>query len=122
MKKLLVIIGLIALLLGIVGIVVPLLPTTPFLLLAAACFLKGSDRIYQWLMNHKLFGPYIRNFREHKAIPLTTKIFAVSLLWITILISIIFVVQSIWLRILLAAIAIAVSMHILHFKTLKQDD
>jgi uncharacterized protein len=121
MKKLLVVLGFISLTLGVIGIVIPLLPTTPFLLLAAACFLKGSDRVYQWLMNHKLFGEYIRNFREHKAIPLRTKIFAISLLWITILFSIFYVVESIYLRLLLAAIAIAVTAHILNFKTLKQN-
>jgi len=77
--------------------------------------------VYQWLMNHKLFGEYIRNFREHKAIPLRTKIFAISLLWITILFSIFYVVESIYLRLLLAAIAIAVTAHILNFKTLKQN-
>jgi len=119
MKKFLVVLGFLSLAIGIFGIVIPLLPTTPFLLLSAACFLKGSDRMYRWLMNHKLFGEYIRNFREKKAIPLRTKILAVSLLWITILFSIFFMVESIYLRIMLAAIAIAVTVHILHFKTLK---
>jgi hypothetical protein len=118
-NTILITIGMVALILAIIGIIIPLLPTTPFLLLSAACFLKGSDRMYQWLINHKFFGNYIRNFREHKAIPLKTKVLAVSLLWMTILFSIIFIVQSVYLRIMLAAIAIAVSVHILHFKTLK---
>ena len=122
MKKFLIVLGFLSLILGIIGIVIPLLPTTPFLLLAAACFLKGSDRLYQWLMNHRLFGDYIRNFREHKAIPLRTKIFAISLLWITILFSIFFVVRLIYLRVLLAAIAIAVTAHILQFRTLKSEE
>lgn len=117
-KLVLIAIGIIALILAIIGIIIPLLPTTPFLLLSAACFLKGSDRMYQWLIKHKHFGNYIRNFREHKAIPLKTKVVAVSLLWVTILFSIIFIVQGTYLRILLAAIAIAVSVHILQFKTL----
>jgi hypothetical protein len=121
-KIILITIGMVALILAIIGIIIPLLPTTPFLLLSAACFLKGSDRMYQWLINHKFFGNYIRNFREHKAIPLKTKVLAVSLLWLTILFSIIFIVQSVYLRILLAAIAIAVSVHILHFKTLKPNE
>jgi uncharacterized membrane protein YbaN (DUF454 family) len=118
-KKLLVIAGVISLSLGVVGMAVPILPTTPFLLLAAACFLRGSDRLYQWLMNHRFFGEYIRNFREYKAIPLHSKILMIGLLWITILFSIIFVVDSIYIRILLACIAIAVTAHILHFKTLE---
>jgi len=117
-KKLLVVIGFASLFLGIIGIAVPLLPTTPFLLLSAACFLRGSDRLYQWLMNNRLFGSYIRNYQEHKAIPLKAKILAISLLWITILYSIIFILESVYIRILLVVIAVAVTLHILHFKTL----
>lgn len=117
-KKLLVVTGFISLILGIIGIVVPLLPTTPFLLLSAACFIQGSDRLYQWLMNSRLFGRYIRNYREYNAIPLKTKILAIGLLWITILYSIIFIVEYIYIRFLLTAIAVAVTIHISHFKTL----
>jgi len=119
MKKILVVLGVVSLLLGIIGIVVPLLPTTPFLLLAAACFIRGSDRLHNWLMNHKIFGSYIRNYREHKAIPLKTKVVALALLWATILFSVIFVLETLWLRILLGTIAVAVTAHILHFRTLK---
>ena len=117
-KKILVLIGFASLFLGIIGIAVPLLPTTPFLLLSAACFIRGSDQLYQWLMKNRLFGSYIRNFREYKAIPLKTKILAISLLWITILYSILFILESVYIRILLTAIAVVVTIHILHFKTL----
>ena len=120
-KKLLVVIGFASLFLGIIGIAVPLLPTTPFLLLSAACFLRGSDRLYQWLMNNRLFGSYIRNYQEHKAIPLKTKILAISLLWITILYSMLFILESVYIRILLVAIAVAVTLHILHYKTLDKN-
>ena len=120
-KKILVLIGFASLFLGIIGIAVPLLPTTPFLLLSAACFLRGSDRLYQWLMNNRLFGSYIRNYQEHKAIPLKAKILAISLLWITILYSIIFILESVYIRILLVAIAVAVTLHILHYKTLDKN-
>ena len=64
----------ISLALGILGIFLPLLPTTPFLLLTAALYFKGSFRLYNWLLNHRYFGPYIRNYRENKAIPLRAKI------------------------------------------------
>lgn len=117
-KKVLVVLGFICLALGIIGIVIPILPTTPFLLLAAACFFRGSNRAYRWLMQHKLFGDYIRNFREYRAIPLKTKIIAITLLWTTILISIFFIVESVYLRLLLGAIAVAVTAHILRFNTL----
>ena len=111
--------GVISVILGIIGIVLPLLPTTPFLLLAAGCFFKSSEKWYNWLMNHKYLGPYIRNYREHKAIPLTTKIATIALLWITISASAIFAVSLLWVRVLLGIIAIGVTIHILHFKTLK---
>lgn len=118
-KMLLVIVGIISLLLGIIGIVVPLLPATPFFLLSAACFIRGSDRLYQWLINHKILGKYIRNYLIHKSIPLKTKIVSISLLWIGMLYSTIFITNSTYIRILLAIVAIAVTIHISHFNTLK---
>lgn len=119
-KYLLITAGFISLGLGVAGMVLPVLPTTPFLLLSAACFMRGSVRLYTWLMNHKVLGEYIRNFREHKAIPLSVKISSVSLLWITMLISIFFVVDALVLRLLLAAIAVGVTVHILHYNTLEK--
>ena len=113
-----IILGIISFCLGIIGVFIPFLPTTPFLLLAAGCFLKGSDRLYQWLINHKVFGKYIRNFREYKAIPKKTKIFAVSTLWATIFASIFFFTESLVIMGLLAGIGAAVTVHILHYKTL----
>lgn len=117
-KTLLTAVGFLALILGLIGIIVPVLPTTPFLLFSAACFIRSSDRLYHWLIHHKVFGEYIRNYREHKAIPLKTKVFSVVMLWITILFSVIYVVDSMYIQIALIGIAIAVSAHILHFKTL----
>ena len=76
-------IGFLSLALGVAGIFLPVLPTTPFLLLSAALFFRSSPRAYQWLLNHKLLGPYIRDFRESRAIPLRAKILALSLLWLT---------------------------------------
>ena len=119
-KTVILVIGFICLALGILGIVVPLLPTTPFLLLAAACFVRASDRLYQWLINHKLFGLYIRNYREYKAIPLKMKISSIALLWITLIFSILYVVDSTAMKIILALIGIGVTIHILHYKTLRK--
>jgi len=118
-KTVYIILGSISLALGIIGIFLPLLPTTPFLLLTAALYFRGSPRLYDWLLNHKQLGPYIRNFRDHKAIPLRAKVISVSLVWFTILYCIFFVVDPIWLKILLFFIAAGVSYHILSFKTLR---
>jgi len=65
--------GIASLALGIIGIFVPLLPTTPFVLLAAFCFARGSTRCEAWLLNHPRFGPMVRNWRDHHAIPLRAK-------------------------------------------------
>ena len=78
MRIFLILCGCLAVVLGILGIFLPLLPTTPFLLLAAACFFRSSPRLYNWLISHKRMGPYIRNFREHRAIPLKAKVISVE--------------------------------------------
>jgi uncharacterized protein len=119
MRLLYTILGSISLVLGLIGIVVPVLPTTPFLLLSAALFLKGSQRLYDWLMHHPKLGPYITNFRVHKAIPLKTKVVAIVSLWVTMLITVIFFIPLVWVKILLLVIAAAVTWHILSFKTLR---
>lgn len=119
MKILLTILGLISLGLGILGIFLPVLPTTPLLLLAAALFLRSHKGLYDWLLNHPRLGPYIRNFLEHKAIPLRVKVVSVSLVWITLLYCAVCVAEHWALRLLFIAIAAAVSMHILSYKTLK---
>ena len=105
--------------LGIVGIFVPVLPTTPFLLLAAACYARGSQRFYGWLLNNKWFGSYIRNYLERKGITLRAKIVTVTLLWITIGASVAFAVETLVLKLILVIIAIGVSIHILSVRTLK---
>ncbi len=111
--------GSISLILGLIGIALPVLPTTPFLLLSAALYLKGSQRLYDWLMHHPTLGPYIINFKVHKAIPLKTKVFTLIMLWVTMLITVIIFIPLIWVKALLLAIAAAVTWHILSFKTLR---
>ncbi|MFC2391177.1 MAG: YbaN family protein [Bacteroidota bacterium] len=109
--------GIISLTLGIIGIFVPVLPTTPFLLASVALFAKSSPKLYYKLLNNKYLGEYIKNFRVHKSIPLKTKIFAISVLWISIATSIIFFIKILWVKILVAAIAAIVTFHISKFKT-----
>ena len=119
-RYLLIIAGTIFLGCGIIGIFLPILPTTPFLLLAAACYARSSKRFYDWLMNNKWFGTYIKNYREGRGVPLKFKIFTISLLWITILVSVFFVINNYWVKIILILIAIGVTIHILTIKTYKQ--
>lgn len=117
--KLLIFLGTIFVGLGILGIFLPILPTTPFLLLAAACYARSSKRFYHWLLNNKWFGSYIKNYKEKKRIPLKAKIFSISLLWITILASAIFATDVIYVRIILIVIAFGVTVHILSLRTFK---
>ena len=119
-SKFLIFIGSLSLFLGLLGIALPLLPTTPFLLLSATCYFHGSDKLYHWLMAHPTLGPYIHSFREEKAIPLRVKVVSVTMVWVTLLYCIFFVVNSLWIKLLLLFLAIAISWHILSYATCRQ--
>ena len=119
MNVLLTILGLISLGFAILGIFLPVLPTTPLLLLAAYLFMRGNKGLYDWLMNHPRFGTYISNFVRHKAIPLRVKVVSVSTLWITLLCCAVFIAQHWALRLFFILIAVAVTVHILSYRTLR---
>jgi len=112
-------IGCISLVLGIAGIVLPILPTTPFLLLTAACFAKGSDRFYRWLINHPWFGEYIENYRSGRGMPMKTKITTIALLWLSIGTSVIFFVDFFPAKIVMLVIASCVSCYLITRPTLR---
>ena len=118
MRILYIILGSIAIGLGVIGIFLPLLPTTPFLLLAAALYFKGSPRLYGWLICHRYLGVYIQNYRENKAITLKTKIVSITLMWIMMLICIFIIVDPLWVKIVLGIILIIVTYHLASFRTL----
>ena len=120
MKYLLILLGSISLALGVIGIFLPLLPTTPFLLLSATLYVRSSDKLYQWLIHQKHLGTYIRNFREHRAIPLRAKIISVSMVWITLSYCAITISGNIWIKALFIVLAICITWHILSYKTLKR--
>lgn len=119
MKYLLIILGSICLALGVIGIFLPLLPTTPFLLLSAALYVRSSDKLYQWLIHQKYLGEYIRNFREHNAIPLRAKIISITMVWITLTYCALAIADEVWLKAIFLVLAISVTWHILSYKTLK---
>mgnify|MGYP001309153160 FL=1 len=119
MKMILLICGFLALGLGVLGIFLPVLPTTPFLLLALACFGRSSDRLYDWIVRHKTLGQYINHYRSGRGLPWSVKIKALCLLWLSMGYSIGFVVsQPLW-RWLLAIIGLGVTVHLLTLKTLQ---
>lgn len=119
--------GLICLSLGALGIVLPILPTTPFLIAAAACFCKSSTRMYNWLLNNKWVGEYIRSYKEGRGLPMGAKITTLAFLWATIGISTVFFLN--WLlpsqlvlpiQLIMITVAVGVSIHILKLPTLKK--
>jgi uncharacterized membrane protein YbaN (DUF454 family) len=109
--------GSITLALGAIGIVLPVLPTTPFLLISLACYLRSSEKMTHWMLTNKYFGKYIKNYREGKGIPLKTKVFAISLLWVTIVYSAFFVVPIWIVQIILFAVATIVTLHLVRLPT-----
>ncbi len=119
-KRLLIVAGTLSTAIGIIGIIVPILPTTPFLLLAAACYLRSSERFYRRLLNNRLFGTYIGDYLAGRGMPLKTKVFTLLLLWIAIGISVCVGTQNLVVRIVLGLVAVGVTLHIMMIKVKKQ--
>jgi uncharacterized membrane protein YbaN (DUF454 family) len=105
-RALLIVLGTVFLGLGALGLVLPVLPTTPFVLLAAACYLRASERLHRWLVNGRMFGPTIVAWQEHGAIPPRAKAVAIALIGLTFGLSIAFAIEPPWMRAGLAALGI----------------
>ena len=99
--------------LGIIGVFIPILPTTPFLLLAAACYMRSSERFYRWLISNRIFGAYVSGYIEGRGMPVRIKILTILLLWLTIGLTVTFGVQNMIIRIVLICVAIGVTTHII---------
>lgn len=104
--------------LAVVGIFLPLLPTVPFLLLAAACFARSSERFHTWLLNHPQLGPMLRGYLEGRGIPLRAKLVSLALLWFAIPVSVLFFIPQLWLDILLIAIGLGVTVYLVRLPLL----
>ena len=117
-RLILVICGCMAVILGVIGIFLPIMPTTVFLLIAAACFIRSSPKLHTWLLNHRILGTYIKAAQGKSGIPLKGKIITLSVLWITILYSTFWVASAGWLKAVLLIIATAVTVFIVTRKTL----
>ena len=113
--------GTLSLVIGGIGIILPLLPTTPFLLLAAVCYAKSSKRWYRWLIYNRWFGEFIRNWHEGRGIPMKTKALSILFLILTIGYCAVFVVPFFIGKVALIIVAVCVSVHILSFPTLEPD-
>jgi uncharacterized membrane protein YbaN (DUF454 family) len=120
-KPFLIVLGWFFISLGMIGIFLPLMPTTIFFILAAWCFSKSSDKFYNWLINHQRFGKFVRDYRERRSMPAKSKTIAITMLITTISLSAIFFTQNIFVRIILFFIAVGVSIYIISLNSIKED-
>jgi uncharacterized protein len=118
-RRIFVVAGSIALGIGITGIVVPVLPTTPFLLLAAICYMRGSRRLYNALLCNRFIGTYLKNYLEGRGMLLKMKIWTLCLIWAAVMCTAWFATESLIVRIILAAVLFGVTIHILIIRTAK---
>jgi hypothetical protein len=107
---------------GVVGIFLPLLPTVPFLLLAAACFARSSERFHTWLVQHNQLGPLIRDYLNGGGIPLRAKRIALGMVWISFPASAFLFVQVVWLKVVLMAVAAGISFYLICLPTISPDE
>lgn len=117
-KTILFITGWLAVIVGAVALLLPVIPTTPFLLLAAVCFSYSSPRVYRWLCKLPYFGHYIQNYQTKRGVPLKSKIIILAFMWVGLSVSAI-LIGKLWLAIVLWTVAMAVTVHIFWLKTAK---
>ncbi|WP_066173812.1 YbaN family protein [Bacillus marinisedimentorum] len=120
-RYLFVFLGSLSLALGVLGIVLPVLPTTPLLLLAAYFYVRSSEKLYNWLINHRIFGPYIYNYIKYRAIKKKAKVSSIIFLWLTLFLSM-WLVSKPFVTVILFAVGIGVSLYLLSLKTLETND
>ncbi len=116
-RHILVAAGWLSLALGVIGIFLPVLPTTPFVLLAGACFMRGSERWHRWISSHPRFGPQIEDYLTGAGIPARTKVVAIVMLWASVLTSIIWFIPHVAADISVALVAVAVTVYLLRLPT-----
>lgn len=113
------IIGTVSLFFAFIGVVLPIIPTTPFVLLSAACYYKGSERLHGWLSHNELFGPIIRDYEEHRGMRKATKIKALTIMWAAVLASALLILNTLKMRALVILIAVIGTVSMLRIKTIE---
>jgi uncharacterized membrane protein YbaN (DUF454 family) len=113
------IIGTVSLFFGFIGVLLPIIPTTPFVLLSAACYYKGSERLHGWLSGNEVFGPMIRDYEEHGGMRKATKIKALTIMWVAVLASTLLILDTLTMRTLILLIAVIGTASMLRVKTIE---
>lgn len=121
MKLILVTLALLSLSMGVIGIVVPGMPTTVFLLMSAGLLVKSNERLYNWLMNHKVLGKFIKDYIEHKAMPKRAKIMAIVMMTTMVTLSVVFFIQPLVIRIIVALAGVIGFIAIMKVPTLEDN-
>jgi uncharacterized membrane protein YbaN (DUF454 family) len=119
-KAVLIFAGTVCVALGVLGMFLPLLPTTVFLLMAAYCYSRSSDRFHGWLVNNRWLGGYIRNYKSGQGVSLRQKVTTISILWVSIGFSI-WMLGGFWITLLLLVIAVAITVHLIWIKTYRPE-
>jgi uncharacterized membrane protein YbaN (DUF454 family) len=113
--------GSVSLALGVVGVVVPVLPTTPFLIVAAYCYARSSTRCYRWLVGNRVFGRYLSDYLGGRGVSWKVKAATLILLWVVITLSAVFFTQQLWVRALLFSVAAGVTVHVATLRGRKRE-
>lgn len=116
-KAVLIFLGTVCVGLGVLGMFLPLMPTTVFLLMAAYCYSRSSERFHNWLLNNRLFGSYIKNYKSGRGISMRQKVSTLTFLWASIGLSVWLLGGGFWSTLILLAVAIGVTLHLLLLKT-----
>ena len=121
MRGIYVIVGTIALVIGAIGLFLPVIPTTPLLILAAACYYRGSERLHAWILSSRWFGETIKNYQAGRGLTRDTKVRAIFLMWTTIIISAWFFVSNHFVRVAMIGVAIGVTVYLVRLPTLERN-
>ena len=121
MRGVYIVVGTIALVIGAIGLFLPVIPTTPLVILAAACYYRGSDRLHNWILSSRWFGETVKNYQEGRGLTRDTKVRAISMMWAMILISAWFFVSNLFVRVAIICVAIGVTVYLIKLPTLEKN-